>query len=508
MATDYKKIAEEHKKDYGRKTNHLRFYKRLYNDKTHFVYELIQNADDSKSQHLKLQLDTKALLVWNDGRWFDEADVRNICSVGSSDKDLTQIGNFGIGFKAVYNYTDLPEIYSGDDRFRIRDFIKPEGIDEMTPEIAKLVNDGKTVFCLPFKDILRQEEEITRLENRLRDLSKERSLLFLRHLESIEWKDERNAQTGSYSCHRYPHDKIQNASEVELTVSLNGSNQLSETFLIFRKEVRPPQDVTNELLYQAEDVEEQQRIQRAATKPQSVEVAFKLQEGRIKAMDDNCVLFAYLPTQKETHLKFLIQARYQTTPSRDNIPKPSENPWNRWLVQETADYLPEVLEQLKGGGLLEPAFFNVLPLKEDSVPAEFAPIVEGLQRAMREKEFVPTQNGGYTKVGSVFYVNSKGVTILRGAGYRYAKANNVYYPHTEILRQLIESNWLHPGSSWLHPEIGDIETTSLIIGNGKDSEPNFVHHYHKQMQKKAKRNAQSILTKNFQMNIETKALMP
>ena len=241
MATDYKKIAQDHKRDYGRKTNHLRFYKRLYNDKTHFVHELIQNADDSKSQHLELQLDTKTLLVWNDGRQFEEADVRNICSIGSSDKDLTQIGNFGIGFKAVYNYTDLPEIYSNDERFRIRDFIKPEGIDEMTPEIAKLVNDGKTVFRLPFKDILRQEKEITRLANRLQDLSKERSLLFLRHLEKIEWKDKRNAQTGSYSCHRCPYDKIQNAFEVELTVSLNGSNQSSETFLIFRNEVQPPQ---------------------------------------------------------------------------------------------------------------------------------------------------------------------------------------------------------------------------------------------------------------------------
>ena len=456
MATDYKKITEDHKRDYGRKTNHLRFYKRLYNDKTHFVYELIQNADDSKSQHLELQLDTKTLFVWNDGRRFDEADVRNICSIGSSDKDLTQIGNFGIGFKAVYNYTDVPEIYSSDERFRIRDFIKPEGIDEMTPEIARLVNEGKTVFRLPFKDILRQEEEITRLENRLRDLSKERSLLFLRHLERVEWKDERSAQTGSYSCHRYPHDKIQNASEVELTVSLNGNNRSSETFLIFRKEVQPPQDVTNELLYQAEDVEEQQRIQRAATKSQAVEVAFKLQDSRITAMDDNCVLFAYLPTQKETHLKFLIQARYQTTPSRDNIPKPSENPWNKWLVQETADFLPEILEQLKATDLLEPAFFNVLPLKRD-VENEFKPIAEVLQKAMQERAFVPTQSGGYAKTESVFHVNSKGVAIPRGIEYKYAKARNVYYPHTEILRQLIENNWLHSESNWLHPEIRDTE---------------------------------------------------
>ena len=460
MASDYKKIAEDHEKRYGWDAKPRRIYKRLYSDKTHFIYELIQNADDSGSDCLELQLDSNTLLVWNDGRQFTEEDVRNICSLGSSDKDLTDIGTFGIGFKAVYNYTEFPEIYSSDERFRIRDFIKPEGIDEITPEIVKLIDEGKTVFRLPFKNNLPQDD-LEHLKNRLCDLSKERSLLFLRCLKRVEWKDERNAQAGFYSCSRLSYDKIQNVPEnesielVKLTVALNGNSESSETFLVFCKSVHPPKDVIDKLLEQAEDEEEQQRIQQSAEESQPIEVAFKLQDDRITPMDDNCVLFAYLPTQKETHLKFLIQARYQTTPSRDNIPKPSENPWNRWLVWETANFLPEVLEQLKVGGLLEPTFFNVLPLKEDNVPAEFAPIAEGLQKAMRERAFVPTQSGGYTKVGSVFHVNSKGVTILRGAGYRYARADNVYYPHTEILRQLIESNWLHPESSWLHPEIRD-----------------------------------------------------
>ena len=133
MATDYNKIAEDHEKRYGWDAKPRRIYKQLYSDKTHFVYELIQNADDSESPHLELHLHENELLVWNDGRQFNEKDVRNICSLGSSDKDLTHIGTFGIGFKAVYNYTEFPEIYSDDERFRIRDFIKPKGIDEMIP---------------------------------------------------------------------------------------------------------------------------------------------------------------------------------------------------------------------------------------------------------------------------------------------------------------------------------------------------------------------------------------
>lgn len=424
MVTDYKKIAQENERRYGEETEHLRIYKRLYSDKTHFVSELIQNADDSESQHLELQLNSNALFVWNDGRQFTEEDVRNICSLGLSDKDLTQIGTFGIGFKAVYNYTDSPEIYSGIERFLIRDLIKPEGIDvnEVTPSITTQIDKGRTVFQLPFKNSLRQED-IERLKRRLHDLDK-RSLLFLRHLEVVHWRNTSDTLGGSYSCHRFPHDQIQNASYVKLQTSVNGDDQLAETFLVFRKEVQPPQYVIDELLYQAEDPKEEQRIHKSAEKLQPVEVAFKLHDGRITMMN-NSVLFAYLPTQIKTDLRFIIQARYQTTPARDNIP--DYNPWNKWLVQETAHFLPDVFEQLKMSGLLEPPFFNVLPLQNDSVPEIFEPVVKTLQKTMQDRPFVPTQDG------------------------EYAEAKSVFYPHNELLRELFEH------ICWLHPEIRNTE---------------------------------------------------
>ena len=459
MTSDYKKIAEENQVRYGSDPEYRRFfYEQLYKEKTHFVYEFIQNAVDSKSSQLELRLGENELFVWNDGDQFNEKDVRSICSLGSSSKDLTQIGTFGIGFKSVYNYTDYPEIYSGDEHFCIRDLTQPEGIDKMTPQIVEQVSQGRTVFRLPFKDDLGQED-IVLLKDQFCKLGERYVLLFLRdfhrdfkrHFKTISWVDERDGQTGICSCiHR--HSKIQDASEVELTMSLNGENQLSEVFLVFHKVVQPPQNVIDALLKQAKHDEKRQKIQKSAKKQQPIEIAFKLHDGSITAMDDNSVLFAYLPTQKETHLKFLIQARYQTTSGRADIQDPSGNPWNKWLVEETAKFLPEILEQLKGAGLLEPAFFNVLPLKGE-VENEFKPIAEALQKAMRERAFVPTQSGGYAKAESMFHVNSKGVAIPRGIEYRYAKARNVYYPHTEILRQLIESNWLHPESSWLHPEI-------------------------------------------------------
>ncbi len=215
-----------------------------------------------------------------------------------------------------------------------------------------------------------------------------------------------------------------------MIASINGNDQLSETFLVFHREVQPPQVVIDKLLQQAEEGEEQHRIQRSAKQQQPIEVAFKLIDGQITAMD-SCVLFAYLPTQRETHLRFLIQGRYQTTPARDNMP--IDNPWNEWLVKETANFLPEVLEQLKAGGLLKPMFFDVLPLEDDGVLAEFEPIAGALRAAMKDLPFVPTQDGGY------------------------AKAKSVFYPHAEALRELVESSWLQLDSSWLHSDIRDTE---------------------------------------------------
>ena len=431
MVTDYNEIGKTPRINY-------RNIFTPYSDKTHFIYELVQNADDNKSQCIELQLYEDGLLVWNDGNQFSEKDVRSICSIGFSNKDLTQIGSFGMGFKAVYAYTDNPEVYSGDERFRIRisNPTKPEGINknEIDEKVLEQLDAGRTVFWLPFRENMRPEIEIEHLKNRLCNLEIH-TLLFLHNISMVQWYDKNNRQRGTYSCQRQPHHKIQNVSEVQLRASIDGNDQPLENLLVFRKEVQPPEEVINELQLLSEDNDERHRIQRSADKLQPVEIAFYLKDGEIKEME-SCVLFAYLPTEIKTGLRFILQARYQTTLARDNIERINGNPWNRWLVQETADFLPDVLEKLKDGGILKASFFNVFPLKDDPVRETFTPVVDGLQKAMRERAFVPTEKEG---------------------NYDYAKVENVLYPHDKLLRQLFDSNWLFPNSSWLHPKIQDKE---------------------------------------------------
>ncbi len=146
MPADYEKIREENIARYGWDTAVLDLLGQLYSERTHFIFELIQNAEDAGATALAFELFSDRLELRHDGRPFTEADVRGVCGVGQSGKsaDLTKIGQFGIGFKSVYAYTRTPHIYSGDEHFRIENYVRPYATDPLPRPAAG------TVFVFPF----------------------------------------------------------------------------------------------------------------------------------------------------------------------------------------------------------------------------------------------------------------------------------------------------------------------------------------------------------------------
>ncbi len=46
MPSDYDQIRAENLQEYGHGTRHLAFLGTLYPDRTHFLFELLQNAED------------------------------------------------------------------------------------------------------------------------------------------------------------------------------------------------------------------------------------------------------------------------------------------------------------------------------------------------------------------------------------------------------------------------------------------------------------------------------
>jgi hypothetical protein len=96
----------------------------LYASSARFLGELIQNADDNTYAvglvpALAVHVSPGSITCFNNEVGFDERDVRALCDVGSSTKQLRSgaIGRKGIGFKSVFMVTDQPHILSNGFRF-------------------------------------------------------------------------------------------------------------------------------------------------------------------------------------------------------------------------------------------------------------------------------------------------------------------------------------------------------------------------------------------------------
>lgn len=92
----------------------------LYTDKSHFVYELLQNAEDAEATSIRFIQHSDRLEVLHDGKPFTSANLQGICDIGKSDKvdNLNQIGEFGVGFKSVFGICDTVRLYSEPAHYR------------------------------------------------------------------------------------------------------------------------------------------------------------------------------------------------------------------------------------------------------------------------------------------------------------------------------------------------------------------------------------------------------
>ena len=155
----------------------------LYADPTHFIYELLQNAEDAlgelssreKIGTVQFVLSDDALIFSHYGKPFNDEDVDSICDIGKStknDDDTGTIGKFGIGFKSVYEFT------------KIRNYVEPH---EVSPLAKK---DGQTIIKLPFnREGKVAEKSKSEIEEGFGNFDAQ-SILFLRHISRIEWQTE------------------------------------------------------------------------------------------------------------------------------------------------------------------------------------------------------------------------------------------------------------------------------------------------------------------------------
>lgn len=352
----------------------------LYSDSTHFVYELIQNAEDALSRRYKASPDCNLpnsiefnlfkdkLELRHFGQPFDESDVKAISDVlkGTKTDDEQQIGRFGIGFKSVYAFTSTPEIHSGTEHFLLTEFIKIEEVSE------RKIAEGETLFIFPFNHHKESPEKTYRaIREKFLDLDAT-TILFLRNLSKISWFTE-DGQKGSIS--KFSDHLTRNCTKVRF---VEGNRETS--WIVFSRTS-------------------------SENKKLKAEVAFKLNR---EGLDDQekivpiiqSPLIAFLPTELKTNLRFLVNGPYLTTPARDNILKKEES--NNLLIQLTAELVSEIPLMLKGDDVLKKLnllnldFYRALPIRREDFEEKslFLTVFHSVKKAFLNYNLLPSSREG------------------------------------------------------------------------------------------------------------------
>src|SRR6266849_7640252 len=397
-----------------------------YPDSVHFVYELLQNAEDQGATEAHFELSTDHLVFQHNGKPFTRSDVWNITGIGNSDKpqEANKIGRFGIGFKSIYAITDRPEIYTVLEEkpfaFAIEDLVVPVAITRNHEKS----NQYRTQFTFPFIP----GREITlysKIRERLTTLGFE-TMLFLQNLASITWQTE--TEHGVFLC-----AVIGARRELCGESSQNGQlRQSSANYLVFTRNANLG-NIDRKL---------------------DVRVAFRLDaKGKIIAEPDQ-KLVVYFPTEQVTGLNFCLHGPFLLADNRANIK--IDNDMNNKLVQECAILLGESIQQISKEDLLTVDFLSMLPIRKENVSPLFLPLYDQTLRVLKRYRLLPTADGTFA--------SARQVKLARGTDLR------------ELLneRQLSTLYGTPNPMHWLTSDITDDRTHDLYTYIHKELEVEIV----------------------------------
>eukprot|EP00794_Sanderia_malayensis_P009471 gene9471-10459_t len=379
-----------------------RLSKELYSKDTHFVLELVQNADDNdydeslfgmeaqEGPSVAFIIEQTRIMVLNNECGFQDNHIRAICDVGKSTKGAHQkgyIGQKGIGFKSVFKVTNCPEIHSNgfhicfDSINDAMGYILPEwreagdfeDLTDYTPPSVDLPLTWKTQINLPLREnITATKDTISRFQDIHPSL-----LLFLNRLRTIIVDDRINKKClvmNKKECRR---------NIVELT-----QNGVPSLWFVVTK------DIENHI--------------RGEVKATDVSVAFPLDDAsaasdtKTKALSTQSV-YAFLPL-RSYGFKFLIQADFEIPSSREDIDRDSA--WNQTILKELPRVVVDAFFKFRDDET-DPLYatirvFQFLPL-ESEILGVFKPIARKILQLMQKEHCIPVvtevncEDGGETE---------------------------------------------------------------------------------------------------------------
>lgn len=355
----------------------------LYSKKSHFVLELVQNADDNQyapgvTPHLTFHLEQQRLVTVNNEVGFNEANIQAICSVGASSKSKDKtgyIGEKGIGFKSVFTVSNAPEIHSNGFHFKFDRTDQHNLLGYVVPHwcepTADIVADSTTIVLPAAPDYEFCDETLVDLDARL--------LLFLNKLRLLTLVQ--NGRASNYR--RFDEDGI---SLLTVERQMEHGDTISEEARYVRSEVTY---IINE---QCLD-EKRPGIDRS-----TVILAFPVDVNGEAKPEPTCQVFAFLPI-RQVGFKFAIQADFILSSSREEVL--TDRRWNLLLRNCIGGAFLRAVESFKLSDALAFTYLKYIPSEGDVVDPFFRTVRRSIIDALAKSACLPSSSGQWKQPGEL-----------------------------------------------------------------------------------------------------------
>ncbi|EXJ66070.1 uncharacterized protein A1O5_10684 [Cladophialophora psammophila CBS 110553] len=343
----------------------------LYRESTHFLLEILQNADDNNYEHptptLKLTCTEESFRIDSNEVGFTDKDVKAVCSAGASNKagssDTT--GEKGLGFKAVFKVADTVWIASRAYSFKFDKkkklgMIAPEWADEFPVSLL----DGYSTIYLHLWQCNRAEiEKVMEFDPAL--------LPFLRKVERIEL-----------------HRKVEHARTLA-----RRQERISDTLydLIIEED---DQEMLRYKIIEYEIPSMPLETKRPGLSECSVSLGFPVSGFEVAKSQP---VYAFLPI-REYGFTFAIQANFVLIANREDIDASSA--WNI-----------KIRDFVSGAFINAVNYFNTTSFRYTwprFLPVEtrdfFQPVAGEIQEKLKEKESFEGEDGEMHEPPSLVYV--------------------------------------------------------------------------------------------------------
>jgi hypothetical protein len=431
----------------------------LYPDSAHFIYELLQNAEDTGATEAGFMLSGTGLVFEHNGRPFENKDIYGITDIGDRTKaeDDDKIGRFGVGFKAVFAYSETPHIWSPSYSFKIEHLVLPSAIAP-SRDIGT-----RTRFEFPFNNPKKPAEQAHKeVGEGLRGLA-ETALLFLSHLQCVRWRTSAG-ESGQIMRiqHADHHVEVLKESSSEATSSLH--------FLKFDQPVPGLEKQRVAVAFALDFLPNVKRFK--ADEPLAKQ--FRIAETRGSVA-------VYFPAEKESSgLRFHLHAPFVPELSRASI---KETPANRPLFDQLAELAASSLHDIRDYGLLTAEFLAVLPNRQEQIPPRYEGIRKSIILAMNSQPLTPTHDKSHAPARYLLQAKASLKDLLSEYDIEYLVDYNDEPPRWALAATQKNTNTDRFLASLAIKDWGIAEFTKLILDKTsetvfysytKEPEPEFM----------------------------------